>query len=366
MIEALVKAGAFDAIDARRAALFASVGIAIEAAERAEATAGQVSLFGEGARARTRFRSSTRVRGPTRSVSLTRRRHSASTCPAIRSMRIAAELKPLVKVSLANIQPRQERYLVAGIVTALRVQTGRRGKMAFVTLDDGKGSAEIIVYNETFDAARALLREDQLVVVEVRVLQRVGEDGDLQGLRIAAENVYDLAEVRKRWAKRLKLSFNGNADAGRLEDLLKPFRGDGVPVTVYYRQRPLRRRRRALRKLARGARSGADRPAARVARARERRSGLLTKQCPNPLCDRSPPHPRRCLTLSRFTPCVRSTTATPRSFGRPASRASSRSASSRGCRSGRSAFRRCCTCASSPARSRSPAASWVRSSSRPR
>ena len=65
-------------------------------------------------------------------------------------------------------------------------------------------------------------------------MQRVGEDGELQGLRIAAENVYDIAEVRKRWAKRLKLSFNGNADAGRLEDLLKPFRGTGVPVTVYY------------------------------------------------------------------------------------------------------------------------------------
>ena len=37
--------------------------------------------------------------------------------------------------------------LVAGIVTQLRVQASRRGKMAFVTLDDG--SAEIMVYNET-------------------------------------------------------------------------------------------------------------------------------------------------------------------------------------------------------------------------
>ena len=69
---------------------------------------------------------------------------------------------------------------------------------------------------------------------EVRVLQRVSDDGEVQGLRIAAETVYGLADVRKRWAKRLRLSVNGNADAGRLEDLLKPFRGEGVPVTVRY------------------------------------------------------------------------------------------------------------------------------------
>ena len=35
--------------------------------------------------------------------------------------------------------------------------------MAFVTLDDGQRPAEIVVFNETFDAARHLLREDQLV-----------------------------------------------------------------------------------------------------------------------------------------------------------------------------------------------------------
>lgn len=233
VVEALVKAGAFDAIDVRRAALFASVGIAIEAAERAEATAGQVSLFGEGAREDTvplvnarPWNDAERLAHEKTALGFYLSGHPFNAH--------AAELRPLVKVSLADIEPRQERYLVAGIVTALRVQTGRRGKMAFITLDDGKGSAEIIVYNETFDAARTLLREDQLVVVEVRVLQRVGEDGELQGLRIAAENVYDLAEVRKRWAKRLKLSFNGTSDAGRLEDLLKPFRGDGVPVTVSY------------------------------------------------------------------------------------------------------------------------------------
>src|SRR2546428_11595057 len=51
-VEALVRAGAFDCLDAndhaQRASLLASVGIALEAAEQAERNARQVSLFGAG------------------------------------------------------------------------------------------------------------------------------------------------------------------------------------------------------------------------------------------------------------------------------------------------------------------------------
>jgi DNA polymerase-3 subunit alpha len=87
--------------------------------------------------------------------------------------------------------------MIAGIVTALRVQSSRRGKMAFVTLDDGRGTAEIVVFNETFDAARNLLRDDQLVIIDAKVQQRVTDDGQMQGLRVVAEAVYDLPAIRK-------------------------------------------------------------------------------------------------------------------------------------------------------------------------
>ena len=46
-VEALIRAGAFDSIDPRRSALLASAGVALDWAERADATRAQVSLFGE-------------------------------------------------------------------------------------------------------------------------------------------------------------------------------------------------------------------------------------------------------------------------------------------------------------------------------
>ena len=233
VVEALVRAGAFDVIDSHRAALFALVGLALDAGERAAATASQVSLFGEDVA--PPVPAGPPMRDWTEAERLVHEKASLGFYLSGHPFNAhAAELATIVRTALSSLQPKNERVLVAGIVTALRVQTSRRGKMAFVTLDDGKGRAEVMVYNETFDAARALLREDQLVVMEIRVMQRMTDDGESQGLRIIAENIYDLGGVRKRWAKSLRIACNGNASADRLEEILRPFRPGTLPVTVRY------------------------------------------------------------------------------------------------------------------------------------
>jgi len=233
-VEALVRGGAFDAIEPRRATLFASVGVALNEAEKAEASAAQVSLFGDG-REQAGL-SLVATRDWTEAERLT---HEKAALGFYLSghpyAAFADELAPLIRQPLSALQPKKEPVLVAGIVTALRTQTSRRGKMAIVTIDDGGGSAEIVVFNETFDAARNLLREDQLVIFEAKIMQRSGEDGQAQGLRVVAESVFDLAGIRKRHAKALRLACNGGADAARLAELLEPFRNGSCPIVVEYR-----------------------------------------------------------------------------------------------------------------------------------
>jgi len=232
VVEGLVRAGAFDSVDTRRASLFASVGLALDAGERAAATAAQVSLFGEEPAGNIAIVS---VREWTEAERLLQEKTALGFYLSGHPFAaFATELATIVRTSLGALQPRNERVLVAGIVTTLRIQSSRRGKMAFVTLDDGNGRAEVLVYNETFDAARALLREDQLVIMEVRAAQRISDDGEAQGMRIIAENVYDLAAVRKRWAKGIRLACNGNASADRLAEILQPFRPGATPITVRY------------------------------------------------------------------------------------------------------------------------------------
>ena len=233
-VEALIRGGAFDAIEPRRASLYATVGVALSEAEKAEASAAQVSLFSDGKEpsglalvAAREWTEAERLTHEKAALGFYMSGHPYAA--------FAEELAPLIRQRLADLQPKRELVLVAGIVTAMRTQTSRRGKMAIVTLDDGGSSAEIVVWNEIFDAARSLLREDQLVILEVKVTQRNGDDGQMQGLRILAEGVHDLPAIRKRYAKVLRLACNGGADSARLAELLEPFRNGTCPIVLEYR-----------------------------------------------------------------------------------------------------------------------------------
>jgi len=236
-IEALIRAGAFDAIDARRASLIASVGPALEYAEQSERAASQVSLFGEDAGPGA-------ASGPALIVAREwseseRLAHEKASLGYYLSGHpynvVATELSRLVQQRLGALQPNSQPVRIAGVVTSIRTQASRRGKMAFVTLDDGKEQAEVAVFNETFDAYRNLLREDTLLVAEVKVMQRMNEDGAQQGLRVIAESIYDLAGARRKWARALKLACNGGSSAERLLQLIEPFRSGTCPVTINYR-----------------------------------------------------------------------------------------------------------------------------------
>ncbi|MEP7062676.1 MAG: DNA polymerase III subunit alpha [Betaproteobacteria bacterium] len=232
-VEALIKGGAFDAIEPRRAALLAAVGVTLAEAERAQAQAAQNSLFGGDAADTTPplpttpdWTESERLAHEKSALGFYVSGHPFNA--------FAAELAGLVRTRLADIEPRAERYLIAGVVTAVRTQVSRRGKMAFVTLDDGKSSVEIVVFNEMFESARNRLREDSLVIADVKVTQRMSDDGDMQGLRVIVENVFDLAETRRRFAKRLALACNGNASGDKLQSILAPFRAGATPITLHY------------------------------------------------------------------------------------------------------------------------------------
>jgi DNA polymerase-3 subunit alpha len=69
-----------------------------------------------------------------------------------------------------------------------------------------------------------LLKEDQLLIVE----GRVSNDDFSGGLRVNARRLYDLAAARNAYASLLNISCNGQADAGKLRDLLLPYCRNGV------------------------------------------------------------------------------------------------------------------------------------------
>lgn len=94
-----------------------------------------------------------------------------------------------------------------------------------VVLDDGSTRVELVVYSELFESVRNWLKEDQLLIVEARV-NKGGDDEYGGGLRITADQLYNLDGARSRYAKRMELHCNGLSNAARLKELLAPHRGN--------------------------------------------------------------------------------------------------------------------------------------------
>ncbi|MDO8787495.1 MAG: DNA polymerase III subunit alpha [Sulfuritalea sp.] len=229
VVEALIRAGAFDAIDDHRAKLLGSTGIALEAAEQAERNAMQGGLFDMGAAADTVHY----VEGPR----WTERERLMNEKPALGFFfsghpynAYAVELTAFVKRRLGQLEPQREPVLLAGVVMSTRTQMTRRGKMAVVVLDDGTTQVEVTVFNELWDAERAKIKEDELLLVE----GKVQKDDYSGGLRITADKLYTLAEARGRFARSLRLTMNGGSDAKHLQALLAPFRNGPCPVRLSY------------------------------------------------------------------------------------------------------------------------------------
>jgi DNA polymerase-3 subunit alpha len=235
VVEALVRAGAFDAIDCRRARLLATVGRALEAAEQAERAASQSSLFGEAEA--PRGGAAAYVDVPDWDLRQKLLEEKAALGFSISGHLFSVyerELTGFMRTPLARLSP-GERVWMAGVVAQARMQMTRRGRMMVVTLDDASAQVEITVFNELFEKYRDKIREDALLVVAGKVQRDEFSGG---GLRVSAEEVLDLEALRLRFAARLRLSMNGEADAKRLQQLLAPYRASGggaCQVVVAYR-----------------------------------------------------------------------------------------------------------------------------------
>ena len=96
----------------------------------------------------------------------------------------------------------------------------RRGKMAIIVLDDSTAQVELSIFNEQFEANRALLKEDSLLVLQGKVM----EDAYAGGFRVVAENLYSLADARAQFVSRLRVKMSGQSDAHKLKSILEPYR----------------------------------------------------------------------------------------------------------------------------------------------
>ncbi|MBB5020195.1 DNA polymerase-3 subunit alpha [Chitinivorax tropicus] len=233
VIEALIRGGAFDTVDDHRGRLLANVQLAIDQAEQKNANANQGGLFDMFEEAAPSVEMIDCPRWDLIKLLTEEKLAIGFYLSGHPFEGYAPEVRTFAKTKIKDLRPSKDPkdlQTLAGIVLEVRIKQTQRGRMAFVKLDDGSEPVDISVFSELFDASRNKIKEDALLVVKANVRH----DEYSGGVRIIADSLFELAEARSQFAKRLALRMNGQADAGRLKQILSPYQAGACPVSIKY------------------------------------------------------------------------------------------------------------------------------------
>jgi DNA polymerase III subunit alpha len=230
-LESLVKCGALDSTGGSRRGMLEALEHALSHGQRAsdERLRGQSSLFAEAEEkpqhppiGTEEYEKNELLRQEKEALGLYVSEHPLEA--------IRAQLRRRTDATLAELERRRdgEVVTVAGIVSALKQLTTKKGEpMVFMRLDDVLGSAEVVVFNSVYAAARELLVPDAVLVVKARVDHKEGES------KLIAMEVSAFEATPERREVRLKLDAR-RARAGIIRELaavVRDFPGE-APVVV--------------------------------------------------------------------------------------------------------------------------------------
>jgi len=214
VVEALVKAGAFDALhperELGRSTLLASVGLAFDWADTQDVNEHQGGLFDFDDSHAASTQEPALVKAEPWSIKerLTAEKTALGFYLSGHLFEeYAPEVRRFAKRRIADLVDSREPQLLAGIVSDLRVVNGARGRTAIFRLDDGSEYIEAVAAEELYDAQRERLKDDELVVIQ----GKVQPDRFSGGLRLQVNSVWDLPAARARFGRYLAVAVNGKA-----------------------------------------------------------------------------------------------------------------------------------------------------------
>jgi len=225
VLESLVSAGALDSLHGHRASQMAAVPAALEFGQRAqrERDSGQTSLLQAleeipGSPARPR-------RLPdaapwTDSEVLAREKEVLGFYMTGHPLaRYERELREFATASIGELAEMEdgEPVRIGGVVTHVKQMTDRKGeRMAFVTLEDFTGRAEVIVFSKCYAKRQDELRRDAAVIVEGKVSTR-----EEAVPKVVVSDVVPLSRAHQRFVERVVITLASDSVAESLLEELK-------------------------------------------------------------------------------------------------------------------------------------------------
>ncbi len=207
VIESLIKCGAFDSTGAHRSQLMAVLDEAMEHGQRLgrDRKAGQGSIFDLMDSGQSASRAASLPNLPEWSENDKLAYEKEALGFYITGHPLAAfqeDIKRLSTVDTVTIQAASDgmKVRLAGLPTEVKEKITKRGdRMAFVRLEDLKGSLEMIVFPDCFAESAAFLQTERPVLVKGVV------DKDERGVKLKASQIAPLDQAAQAMTTRLRL-----------------------------------------------------------------------------------------------------------------------------------------------------------------
>lgn len=204
-IEALIRGGGFDALQANRAQILADLPHAMEIADQNNNNqcAGQSDLFGLSA-AKTQT-ISRRVPAWNELRRLSEEREALGLYLTGHPFDYyRSELESISDMRRCqNVEKQLPNAVIAGMVVDLRVINTRRGdKMAFVSLDDGVSRVEVSIFSELYELCQSLISKDKILIVTGELKRK--DDG--KSFEIIAQSASDIADLRREKLQAIRIT----------------------------------------------------------------------------------------------------------------------------------------------------------------
>jgi DNA polymerase III subunit alpha len=247
VLEALLRSGSLDGLNANRATLMERLGSAMQLGDQNSRAhqAGQSDLFGLTSDAPTgpvhlprpplsEWSEALRLAGERETLGLYLTGHPLGRFEGSLARLVSHRIGELVSDRpIAGFDPGRlgggRAVTVAGLIDEVK----KRGARVILTLDDRSGRLEVMLFEETWQKHRELIAKDSLVLVEG--VLRFDEFSD--AWRLSARRISELDKVREQEARRLILRCT-SADLAhlseRLATLLEPWRPGPCPITIEY------------------------------------------------------------------------------------------------------------------------------------
>jgi DNA polymerase-3 subunit alpha len=238
VLDAFIYSGAMDVLKVSRASVLASIDKALKFAEQGARNRlmGQVDLFGDEP---ADDRDSDYVSAEPWDELTQLKSEKAVLGLYLSGHPLHAYEAEIQSFGVCNISDlarhRQQSVSVAGILLSLRKLITRSGKrMAVATFEDQTGRAEVAIFSKLYDTMMMQLEVDQVFVVKAKV----EDDEFTKGVRLVAESMQLLDDLREKCIKRLVVTVNNQEEVESvlkyLPTLIEANRGGRCPISIAY------------------------------------------------------------------------------------------------------------------------------------